>query len=458
MAAGQHSAGGRATHRPDQVTTVDSAGLALLAELAARLRAAGAAVAIEGEPAGLAELRTAYRLTPGLDFPGATATRRTHPGKRDEPVHPASSASLLASLRSCLAALASRLRRRPKPVAVDAPPAETDRWPAEHRPLPPARRTARCASRCRGRPTPAEPGARPDRPRRLPTPPGARTAGRRRLRRHLRPGRLRPGRRPHPAARRADAAVATTRGRSSTAGARLQQRRRPRASPGRWRAAYVKVVPRPVRLGVEQFLQQPRPAGHRGQRAAAGQAEAGRAVAGPFPAELARWASAASSTRPATPSCRNKSEDFGQTLGVWGWKRSRYVELPLFGPRTVRDVFGLVGDAPLSPIRGRSRTTRPASSCRACSWSTCARSCCRSTALREGAVDEYALFRDAWLQRRNYQIGGDRKKSRRREPARLPAGRRRQPHRAGGRDAGDRADAAAAERCSPLRLMGEGGA
>ena len=57
-----------------EVTTVDSAGLALLAELAARLRAAGAVVAIEGEPAGLLELRTAYRLTPGLDFPGATST------------------------------------------------------------------------------------------------------------------------------------------------------------------------------------------------------------------------------------------------------------------------------------------------------------------------------------------------------------------------------------------------
>src|SRR3546814_12068733 len=47
----------------------------------------------------------------------------------------------------------------------------------------------------------------------------------------------------------------------------------------------------------------------------------------------------------------NKSEDFGQTLGVWGWKTSRYVELPLFGPRTVRDAFGLVGDGQLSPIR-----------------------------------------------------------------------------------------------------------
>jgi phospholipid transport system transporter-binding protein len=51
------------------VTTVDSAGLALLAELAARLRASGGAPQLEGEPAGLADLRAAYRLTPTLDYP-----------------------------------------------------------------------------------------------------------------------------------------------------------------------------------------------------------------------------------------------------------------------------------------------------------------------------------------------------------------------------------------------------
>ena len=58
------------------VTTVDSAGLALLAELAARLRASGATPQLEGEPVGLSELRTAYRLTSGLDFPGVTPTSK----------------------------------------------------------------------------------------------------------------------------------------------------------------------------------------------------------------------------------------------------------------------------------------------------------------------------------------------------------------------------------------------
>jgi phospholipid transport system transporter-binding protein len=57
-----------------KVTSVDSAGLALLAELSTRMRAAGAVPHLEGAPAGLSELRTAYRLTSGLDFPGTTPT------------------------------------------------------------------------------------------------------------------------------------------------------------------------------------------------------------------------------------------------------------------------------------------------------------------------------------------------------------------------------------------------
>ena len=46
------------------VSRVDSAGVALLAELAGRC----GGVVIDGAPAGLAELRGAYRLTPALAF------------------------------------------------------------------------------------------------------------------------------------------------------------------------------------------------------------------------------------------------------------------------------------------------------------------------------------------------------------------------------------------------------
>jgi len=47
-----------------EVASVDSAGLALLAELAAQ----APGVAVVGEPTGLAELRAAYRLDESLGF------------------------------------------------------------------------------------------------------------------------------------------------------------------------------------------------------------------------------------------------------------------------------------------------------------------------------------------------------------------------------------------------------
>jgi len=47
------------------VSHVDSAGLALLTELAARR---DYAIGLEGDPPGLAELRAAYRLAPDLAF------------------------------------------------------------------------------------------------------------------------------------------------------------------------------------------------------------------------------------------------------------------------------------------------------------------------------------------------------------------------------------------------------
>lgn len=57
-----------------QVPRVDSAGVALLAELAARARDQGRVVSLTGAPAGLVELCAAYRLAPDLDFNAITAS------------------------------------------------------------------------------------------------------------------------------------------------------------------------------------------------------------------------------------------------------------------------------------------------------------------------------------------------------------------------------------------------
>jgi phospholipid-binding lipoprotein MlaA len=170
--------------------------------------------------------------------------------------------------------------------------------------------------------------------------------------------------------------------------------------------AYVKVVPRPVRLGIGNFfnnLGQPVSAVNallQGKPKQAGQT-LGRFL-------LNSTIGIAGVFDPATKAkIPNKSEDFGQTLGVWGWKRSRYVELPLFGPRTVRDTLGMAGDAPLSPIRPieNDKLRVFLQGLQLVDVRTQLLSIDR---MREGATDDYSLVRDAWMQRRQYQIFGER--------------------------------------------------
>lgn len=174
--------------------------------------------------------------------------------------------------------------------------------------------------------------------------------------------------------------------------------------------AYVAAVPRPVRLGVGNFfnnLGQPVSAINallQGRPKQAGQALGRFAVNATI--------GIAGFLDPATRfNIPNRSEDFGQTLGVWGWKKSRYLELPLFGPRTVRDAFGLIGDSPLAPLQyielDKARVF--AQGLQLVDTRT---QLMALDGLREGATDEYALFRDGWSQRRNYQIFGDREQER----------------------------------------------
>lgn len=170
--------------------------------------------------------------------------------------------------------------------------------------------------------------------------------------------------------------------------------------------AYVAVVPRPVRLGVGNFfnnLGQPVSAVNallQGKPKQAGQAM-GRFLLNSTLGIGGVFDPATSAKLP------NKSEDFGQTLGVWGWKQSRYVELPLFGPRTIRDALGMAGDSPLSPIRG-IEADKARVFLQGLQLVDVRTQLMAVDKMREGATDDYALVRDAWMQRRQYQIFGER--------------------------------------------------
>jgi|TARA_R100000049_G_C1943474_1_gene87985 phospholipid-binding lipoprotein MlaA len=94
-------------------------------------------------------------------------------------------------------------------------------------------------------------------------------------------------------------------------------------------------------------------------------------------------------------------EDFGQTMAVWGWEDSRYLVLPLLGPRTLRDASGLPADSAANPITYMDDHQLRAGL-----------TALDIIHLRAGLLDQeslisgdrYRFVRDAYLQRRQFEV------------------------------------------------------
>lgn len=107
----------------------------------------------------------------------------------------------------------------------------------------------------------------------------------------------------------------------------------------------------------------------------------------------------------ATPAGLPKyKEDFGQTLGVWGVPAGPYLVLPLFGPSTVRDTTGMLVDRQIDPSAYLDPVWLRNSLTGVRIVSTRASLLGASSLIELAALDKYAFMRDAYLQRREYQI------------------------------------------------------
>lgn len=105
---------------------------------------------------------------------------------------------------------------------------------------------------------------------------------------------------------------------------------------------------------------------------------------------------------------RHHSEDFGQTLAVWGVPEGPYLVLPLLGPTTVRDGSANVVDAYfdvfsyLAALEGityamTARQVLEGLELRSRNLETV-------DALQDGSLDYYASLRSIYLQNREFQI------------------------------------------------------
>ena len=95
------------------------------------------------------------------------------------------------------------------------------------------------------------------------------------------------------------------------------------------------------------------------------------------------------------------SEDFGQTLGKWGAKPGPYLMLPFLGPSTTRDAFTFVGDTALAPALSLDDNAARAGLISLDLINTYS----AFTGIADiESKDQYAFLRDAYLERRKYEI------------------------------------------------------
>ena len=96
-------------------------------------------------------------------------------------------------------------------------------------------------------------------------------------------------------------------------------------------------------------------------------------------------------------------EDFGQTLAVWGWKDSRYLVMPLFGPYTARDFIGRGFYGYFHPISFAVREYNNYIPL-VVDLITLRAELLPFQAELDAASDPYVLIRDVWLQNREFRI------------------------------------------------------
>ena len=99
--------------------------------------------------------------------------------------------------------------------------------------------------------------------------------------------------------------------------------------------------------------------------------------------------------------------DFGQTLHVWGARQGAYVELPVFGPSTERDTYGLIVDLftnPLSYLIPQPKGYINTGTQVATRLTDRHRFAETVDAILYESADSYAQSRSVYLQRRDFEL------------------------------------------------------
>ncbi len=98
------------------------------------------------------------------------------------------------------------------------------------------------------------------------------------------------------------------------------------------------------------------------------------------------------------------SEDFGQTMAVWGTSEGAFVVLPVLGPSTLRDATGKVADSLMHTKEVKSLNTTEKTLMTATQAIDTRVKLLPVTDLLKKADDPYIAMRSSYLQKRKYDV------------------------------------------------------
>ncbi len=99
--------------------------------------------------------------------------------------------------------------------------------------------------------------------------------------------------------------------------------------------------------------------------------------------------------------------DLGLTFAKWGDKKSPYIVIPFFGPSTIRDGMGTLLEYPLLTPYPYVNNGAVLTSLFAMQYIDIRAQYLDTDHLIDEALDKYSFIRDAYLQRRHFQIYGE---------------------------------------------------
>jgi len=99
-------------------------------------------------------------------------------------------------------------------------------------------------------------------------------------------------------------------------------------------------------------------------------------------------------------------EDFGMTLAYWGATNSKYLMVPIFGPRTFRDAFGIPFDIATNPLAYITPFWMAVAAGAAAMVDTRAQYLAADAMVAQ-SFDPYTFLRDAYLQNRAQMIAAN---------------------------------------------------